>query len=92
MTLPFERKNSLHMVHTFLRKLMDPKQTPKVPKGVRQQAYWCLRHYPHEYEIERLAERAPDILGDDFEIVTMKRRVKDETKQVSKPISTRRSR
>lgn len=80
MTLPFERKNSLHMAAAFLRKLLDPKQTPKVPKGVRQQAYWCIRHYPHEYEIERLAERAPDILGDDFELVTIKKGRKNEAK------------
>ena len=65
MTIPRERKNALKMAREFLRDLLNPKKTPKVPKKIRQDAYWCLKHYPAEYEIDKLAELAPKILGDD---------------------------
>lgn len=50
MTLPDERINAIKNTREFLRSLLDPKVTPKVPKDVRKQAYWCLRHYPADYE------------------------------------------
>jgi hypothetical protein len=54
MTLPIEEKASLLATREFLVALLDPKKTPKVPKAVRTQAYWCLRHYPWSMKIERL--------------------------------------
>lgn len=64
MTLPNERYNSLIQAKEFLRSLLDPKQTPKVPKSIRRQAYWALRHYPAEYDLENLRKKCPTILGD----------------------------
>jgi hypothetical protein len=60
MTLPAERARSLNTVREFLRDLLDPKKTPKVPSIIRQQAYWCLRHYPAEYDIEEVCKALPD--------------------------------
>ncbi len=62
MTLPCERYRSIRHAREFLRRLLDPKQTPKVPKDIRIQAYWALRHFPGEYETESLAKKCPDIL------------------------------
>jgi hypothetical protein len=46
MTLPEEEARAIAQVRTFLFSLLDPKQTPKVPKAVRQQARRVLKHYP----------------------------------------------
>lgn len=50
--MPRERLNSIANTRDFLRSLMDPKQTPRVPKEIRRQAYWCLRHYPWDLYLE----------------------------------------
>lgn len=48
MTLPFERIESLNMTKRFLRKLLNPKATPRVPKKIRMEAYFCLKHFPED--------------------------------------------
>lgn len=63
MTLPYERLNALLRTRDFLRDLLDPKKTPRVPRRIRLAARSCLKHYPHEFEIEKLAELAPNLLG-----------------------------
>lgn len=67
MTLNFERKNSLLMTKEFLRDLLDPKKTPRVPANVRKMASICLRHYPFPGDIEQLSLMCPEILGEKFE-------------------------
>ena len=64
MTLPIERTNAVKNTEQFLKDLIDPKQTPRVPKYVREQARRCLKHYPLDYDMERAAESAPEIFGD----------------------------
>jgi hypothetical protein len=44
-----------------LRDLLDPKKTPKVPKAVRKEAYWCLRHFPSDFEMDYAADGAPNV-------------------------------
>lgn len=46
MTLPNERYQAIQNTRKFLRSLLDPKQTPKVPRWIRREAYYCLKHYP----------------------------------------------
>jgi len=67
MTLPCERYNSIKRTETFLRDLMDPKKTPRVPRTVRKEAYRCLKHYPGEYYMEEAQKMAPSIFGDSKE-------------------------
>lgn len=64
MTMPFERRNAVNRTRDFLFDLLDPKKTPRVPSGVRQEARSCLKHFPMDFEMERAAESAPDIFGD----------------------------
>lgn len=64
MTLPNERRNAVNRTKAFLRKLLDPKATPKVPKIIRQEARSCLRHFPSEYEMELAGEFAPGVFGE----------------------------
>lgn len=63
MTLPDERYSSLIRARDFLRSLLDPKATPKVPSTIRKEAGRRLRHYPNEYYMEKLREKSPEILG-----------------------------
>ena len=52
MTLPDERYRAVNNAREFLRSLLDPKKTPKVPKKVRKEAYWVLKHFPSEYDMQ----------------------------------------
>lgn len=63
MTLPDECARSLLYTRNFLRALLDPKQTPRVPKAVRRWAYSCLKHYPWSMEIKEIASKLPNIFG-----------------------------
>lgn len=63
MTTPQERGWALDNARRFLLSLLDPKQTPRVPKSVRREARQRLKHYPSPFEIEQLKEKAPEILG-----------------------------
>jgi hypothetical protein len=60
MTLPDERYRALKCGREFLYDLIDPKKTPRVPKDIRRQALWVLRHYPDNYHFEMIAEKMPE--------------------------------
>lgn len=62
MTLPDERYRAIIYTKNFLRDLLDPKVTPKVPKHIRQRASSLLRHFPEEFYLDLLARERPDIL------------------------------
>lgn len=57
MTVPVERTNAVIWTESFLKDLLDPKATPRVPKSVRDQAARCLRHYPTKFEMDTIAAR-----------------------------------
>ena len=61
MTLPNERYAAVTRTEQFLRDLMDPKKTPRVPRDIRQQAYYCLRHYPSKWNMDVVATRTPSV-------------------------------
>jgi hypothetical protein len=63
MTMPVERTYSLMNTREFLLSLIDTSKTKRVPKEIRRKAYYCLRHYPHQYELEEISKKCPDILG-----------------------------
>jgi len=67
MTLPDERFRSIKYAQDFLRDLLDPKVTPKIPKHIRKRAYSILKHFPHQYEMEQAAKVLPDIFEVDKE-------------------------
>lgn len=64
MTLPNERRNAVNRTRDFLTSLLDPKKTPRIPKKIRRQAAACLRHYPHEYEMDIARALAPNLFGE----------------------------
>ena len=71
MTLPNERANALYNALKFMQDLLDPKKTPKVPKVIRRQAYWVLRHYPREYELDKICEEAINLEQPNFKMLEL---------------------
>ena len=63
MTIPFERTRALVLTKEFLQALVDPKQTPRVPRSLRGRAKALLRHYPGLAEIEIAHKECPDTFG-----------------------------
>lgn len=57
MTTIDERFQAIHNARSFMYRLMDPKQTPKVPKKIREEARARLKHFPHEFEVKYMEER-----------------------------------
>ena len=62
MTLPDERYIALKQGKKLLEDICDPGKTPRVPSIVRDRARGALRHYPNDYELDRIADSCPDIL------------------------------
>jgi hypothetical protein len=62
MTLPDERYRAIKMAETLLKDLCDRSKTPRVPKAVRARASSCLRHYPNQWDLDRLAAAAPEVI------------------------------
>jgi len=62
MTLPDERYRALKQGKKLLEELCDPGKTPRVPGIVRERARGVLRHYPSEYEFEKMAQNSPELL------------------------------
>lgn len=64
MTLPNERRNAVLNVRMFLLDLSNPRVTKRVPSEVRQTARALLKHYPSEYDMERVRAEAPVVFGE----------------------------
>lgn len=62
MTLPDERYRALKQGKKLLEELCDPGKTPRVPSIIRDRARGCLRHYPSDYEFDRMTDACPDLL------------------------------
>lgn len=69
MTLPDERYRAIKQTRIFLHELLNPEITPRVPKHIREQAGWCLRHFPSHWEMELAAELAPEVFCKEIEDV-----------------------
>ncbi len=70
MTLPDERYRAVKMAEQLLKDLCDRTITPRVPKIIRQRASECLRHYPSNLDMNRVANGAPDVFQERMEPVT----------------------
>ena len=70
VTLPDERYRAIRNTRQFLADLLDAKTSPRVPRTVRAQARALLRHYPGDYDLERLAENSPNVIIKEMEPLT----------------------
>lgn len=67
MTLPDERYRSLTQTREFLIQLMNSKDTPRVPKIIRQRARGLLRHWPDSYHLELMTKEMPQHFAKEME-------------------------
>ena len=81
MTLPDARYRAIRQTRQFLIDLCDRTVTPKIPRAVRGEAYRMLRHYPSDYDLDRLAEKAPDVIIKEMEPLTRMVMSYEETKK-----------
>jgi hypothetical protein len=81
MTLPDERYRAIRQTRQFLRDLQDRTIYPRVPISVRAEAYRLLRHYPGDWDLERLAEKAPNVIIKEMESLTRMVMAYEEEKQ-----------
>jgi hypothetical protein len=65
MTIASERTRAVNDTYEFLRDLLHPKQTPGVPRSVRQRALALLRHYPTRWDIEMVVEEGSSRFGNE---------------------------
>ena len=60
MTIPYERARATIQARFFLMRLVDPTQTPRVPRKFREEALMLLRHYPTYADVCLLAGHVPE--------------------------------
>lgn len=65
MTIASERTRAVNYTYEFLRDLLDPKKTPRVPADVRSRARSLLRHYPSKLDMEMAVSEGSSRFGDD---------------------------
>ena len=65
MTLPDERYRSIKHCAEFMQQLASGEITDV--KKIREDARWVLRHFPTVWDLDRMAERAPDLLAREME-------------------------
>jgi hypothetical protein len=63
MTLPDERYTAVLAAERFMKDLLDPKLTPRIPKELRLRARAVLRHYPQQYYLDLCAEQLPQVFA-----------------------------
>ena len=52
MTLDVQRMRAIQSARDFLRGLLDPAKTQRVPSKIREEARRILKHYPEPYWID----------------------------------------
>jgi hypothetical protein len=56
MTTTEEMLNAIDNARNFMYRLLDPKQTPRVPKSVRKDARNRLKHFPSKLDVQTIKD------------------------------------
>jgi len=64
LTLPDERYRAVVQTKRFLLEILT---TPRVPKTIKDGARHCLRHYPDEWDMKRVADASPEVFQERME-------------------------
>jgi hypothetical protein len=67
MTLPDERYRAVDRTRQLLLNLINPAHTPRVPKIIREEASYCLRHFPTTFDMAFAAEACPEVFQERME-------------------------
>lgn len=63
MSTSWEKTKAVQNTRDFLRRLMDPKKTPRIPRQIRKEAYARLKHYPSDIDLEAAHKGSPKNWG-----------------------------
>lgn len=63
MTIPYERTLAVKRAEKFLMKLIDPKESPRIPREIRREARSILKHFPSPFYLDQAGRKAPDVFG-----------------------------
>ena len=63
MTMPDERYRAMVEGMKFIKDLLIPQLTPRVPTHIRERARRVMRHYPTAFDFKQLARAGPDLLA-----------------------------
>jgi hypothetical protein len=66
VTLPDERYRAVKHTEQFLQRLAGG-EYPRVPKAVREEARRLLRHYPNNWDMQRVTQVAPEVFQERME-------------------------
>jgi len=80
MTLPDERYRAVLRTRELLLNLCNPQHTPRVPKIIREEARWCLRHYPDTFSMQEASDAAPHVFAERMEDVTKMFKLYEQSK------------
>jgi hypothetical protein len=83
MTLPDERYRAVERTRQLLLNLLNPEHTPRVPKIIRDEARYCLRHFPTTFDMQIAAEDAPNVFQEHMEPLYRMVKQYDMTKRES---------
>jgi excinuclease UvrABC nuclease subunit len=78
MTLPDERYRAVVETKKFLESIITTRSG--LSKEMKETARWCLRHYPSEYDLDRVSENSPDVFQRRMEDVTRMFKAYEEKK------------
>lgn len=68
MTLPDERYRAVMWAQRFLTELASDKQKyPRIPKSIRQEAWSIMRHFPNDWDMQRVANASPEVFQKQME-------------------------
>lgn len=81
MTLPDERYRAVERTRRLLLNLINPAHTPRVPKLIREEASYCLRHFPTTYDMMAAERAAPDLFQAQMEPVYRMIKQHEQNKQ-----------
>ncbi len=70
MTLPDERYRSIKWAERFLEQVANSTGYKRIPQHVRNEARSILRHFPSDWDLDRLSRASPDVLQREMEPVT----------------------
>ncbi len=68
MTLPDERYRAVMWAQRFLGEIAhDTKKYPRISKALRREAYSILRHFPSEWDLQRVSRDCPEVFQERME-------------------------
>lgn len=62
MTIPNERYRAIKQGKKLMEDLCDPGKTPRVPGIIRERARAALKHFPTDWDLEKIADKVPDLM------------------------------